>query len=39
MVSTLSAEEQKEFADAIKIVSKYVQQMLNGSKKENFTQT
>ncbi len=28
LVSTLSAEEQKEFSDAIKTVSKYVQQML-----------
>lgn len=35
LVSTLSAEEQEEFSDAIKIVSKYVQQMLSGSKKEN----
>ncbi len=35
MVFTLSADEQKEFSDSIKIVSKYVQQMLSGSKKEN----
>ncbi len=33
LVSTLSAEEQKEFANAIKTVSKYVQQMLSGSRK------
>jgi DNA-binding MarR family transcriptional regulator len=35
LVSTLSAEEQKEFSDAIKTVSKYIQQMLRRPRKDN----
>lgn len=35
LISTLSAEEQKEFSDALKTVSKYVQQMLNSPRKAN----
>lgn len=35
LVSTLSAEEQKEFSDAIKTVSKYIQQMLSRPRKDN----